>query len=94
MRMTPQFFSHDTESIHHLLKLLSQFKVVSGLEVNTSKTETMWLSKWKNRSDTPFNFNWPVEPISALGVFFSYDTTKTDELNFDEKLRNMEKILN
>ena len=61
---------------------------------NTSKTEAMWLGKWKDRSDTPFNFNWPVDPICALGVFFSYDTTKADKLNFDEKLRNTNKILN
>jgi len=87
-------FLSDTESINHLLKLLSQFKVVSGLVVNNSKTETMWLGKWKNRSDTPFNFNWPVDPICTLGVFFSYNTTKADKLNFDEKLRNMNKILN
>ena len=87
-------FLSNPESIRHLLKLLNQFKVVSGLEVNTSKTKAMWLGKWKNRSDTPFNFNWPVEPICALGVCFSYDTTKADKLNFDEKLQNTEKILN
>jgi len=75
-----------TDSISHLLKLLSQFKVVSGLEVNTSKTKAMWLGKWKNGSDTPFNFNWPVNPICALGVFFSHNTTKADKLNFNEKL--------
>ena len=67
---------------------------MSGLEVNTSKTEAMWLDKWKNKPDTPFNFNRPVEPICALGVFFSYDTTKADKPNFYEKLRNMEEILN
>ena len=31
---------------------------------------------------------------SALGVFFSYNTLKADKLNFDDKLRSMEKILN
>ncbi|KAL9968540.1 hypothetical protein ACROYT_G020647 [Oculina patagonica] len=87
-------FLSDTESVPHLLELLNQFKVVSGLEVNSTKTEAMWLGKWKNRCDTPFNFKWPVDPICALGVFFSYDTTKADKLNFDEKLRSMEKVLN
>ena len=87
-------FLRETESISHLLKLPSQFKVVSGLEVNTFKTEAMWLGKWKNRSDTPFNFNWPVGPICAFVVFFSYGITKADNLNFDKKLRNMETILN
>ena len=87
-------FLRDTESISHLLKLLDQFKTVSGLEVNASKTEAMWLGQWKNRRDTPFNISWPVDPICALGVFFSYDATKAAKLNFDEKLRSMEKILN
>ena len=90
---TTVFLSH-TESVPHLLELLNQFKVVSGLEVNSTKTEAMWLGKWKNRCDTPFNFKWPVDPICALGVFFSYDTIKADKLNFDEKLRSMEKVLN
>ena len=87
-------FLRDTESISYLLKLLDQFKTVSGLGVNASKTEAMWLGQWKNRRDTPFNINWPVDPICALGVFFSYDATKAAKLNFDEKLRSMEKILN
>ena len=87
-------FLRDTESISHLLKLLDQFKTVSGLEVNASKTEAMWFGQWKNRRDTPFNISWPVDPICALGVFFSYDATKAAKLNFDEKLRSMEKIFN
>ena len=49
---------------------------------------------WKNRQDTPFNFNYPQDPICALGVFFSYDTPKADKLNFVDKLRNMEKVFN
>ena len=47
----------DTESISHLLKLLDQFKTVSGLEVNASKNEAMWLGQWKNRRETPFNIS-------------------------------------
>ena len=54
----------------------------------------MWLGCWKDRRDTPFNFKWPDEPICALGVFFSYDKAKADKLNFDDKLRNMERVLN
>ena len=35
-----------------------------------------------------------LNPICALGVFFSYNTLKADKLNFDDKLRSMEKVLN
>ena len=56
-------------------------------------TSLKLLPAWKNRRDTPFNFSGPVNPICALGVFFSYDSTKAAKLNIDEKLRSMEKIL-
>ena len=87
-------FVRDTDSIIHLLNPLQRFEVCSVLEINTSKTEAMWLGCWKNRPDTPFGFKWPQEPIPALGVFFSYDTTKANELNFKNKMCGIEKILN
>ena len=87
-------FVNDTDSILHLLNMLEKFRSISGLQVNTSKTEALWLGCWKDRRDTPFNFKWPEDPICALGVFFSYNTLKADKLNFDDKLRSMEKILN
>ncbi|KAL9962045.1 hypothetical protein ACROYT_G031110 [Oculina patagonica] len=87
-------FVSDLNSIEHLLHMLKNFASTSGLQVNTSKTEAMWLGCWKDRQDTPFNFNWPQEPICALGVFFSYDSPRADKLNFGDKIRNMEKILN
>ena len=63
-------FVNDTDSILHLLNMLEKFRSISGLQVNTSKTEALWLGCWKDRSDTPFNFKWPEDPIRALGVFF------------------------
>lgn len=82
-------FVQDTDSILQLLNMLEKFRSMSGLQVNTSKTEALWLGCWKNRRDTPFNFKWPDEPICELGVFFSYDKAKVDKLNFDDKLRNV-----
>ena len=49
-----------------LLKVLNDFKEHSGLEINTTKTETMWLDKWKDRTDKPFAFKWPKEPVSGV----------------------------
>ena len=73
--------------------LLDKFKNLSGLEINTTKSEGMWLGRWKNKTETPFGFRWPRDPIKALGIFFSYDTNKSNELNFAEKIRNLEKTL-
>ena len=87
-------FVRDLDSIAHLLSLLDKFKNLSGLEINTKKTEGMWLGCWKNNTETPFGFRWPRDPIKALGIFFSYDLNKTNELNFVEKIKNLEKTLN
>ena len=46
------------------------------------------------KTDMPFGFRWPRDPIKALGNFFSYDENKTNELKFAEKIRNLEKTLN
>ena len=74
-------FVRDKESVLELLEFLREFSSLSGLEINTSKTEAMWLGQWKNNQDTPFGFKWPKEPILSLGVFFSHNQTDADELN-------------
>ena len=69
-------FVRDKESVLELLEFLREFSSLSGLEINTSKTEAMWLGQWKNNQDTPFGFKWPKEPILSLGVFFSHNQTE------------------
>ena len=80
-------FVRDLDSVDQLLTLPENFKNLSGLEINTTKSEGMWLGRWKNKTETPFGFRWPREPIKALGIFFSYDINRTNELNFEEKIR-------
>ena len=88
-------FVKDEESVEQLLRLLDEFKSLSGLEINTSKTDAMWLGCWRDKTHTPFNFKWPKEPICALGIYFSYNTEHhANKLNFEEKINNLEKTLN
>ena len=37
-------FVRDEESVEQLLRLLDEFKLISGLEINTSKTEAMYVA--------------------------------------------------
>ena len=87
-------FVKDEESVEQLLRLLDEFKSISGLEINTSKTEAMWLGCWIDKIRTPFNFKWLKDPICALGIYFSYNTEHANKLNFEEKINNLEKTLN
>ena len=66
-------FVRDRESVLELLSFLEELSSLSGLEINTSKTEAMWLGEWKNNQDTPFGFKWPKDPILSLGIFFSHN---------------------
>ena len=44
---------------------LEKFERCSGLKINQTKSEAMWLGKWKNREDTPFNVKWPKDSVFA-----------------------------
>ena len=75
-----------------LLRLFDEFKSISGLEINTSKTEAMWLGHWIDKTHIPCNFKVPKEPICALVIYLSYNTEHAKKLNFEEKMNNLEKI--
>ena len=87
-------FLKNPESMSHLLDLLEKFERCSGLKINHTKSEAMWLGKWKNREDTPFNVKWPKDSVYALGIYFSNSEKVSNKLNFYEKLDVLEKTLN
>ena len=64
-------FLRNQESMNVLLELLEKFERCSGLKINPTKSETIWLGKWKNRDDTPFDFKWPKKSVFVLGVLIS-----------------------
>ena len=63
----------DTNSAKILFDLLNSFEYISGLQINYTKTEGMWIGSSKNSNDKPFGIKWPDEPVKALGVYFTYD---------------------
>ena len=81
------------DSVSMLLKLLDDFKSISGLQINTYKTEAMWLGSWRNHIEKPFGFRWPQDSVHALGVHFLYDPQRSYKLNFEEKIHNLEQTL-
>ena len=96
------FFQHDdttavlsdVNSARILFKLLDDFKKLSGLAINPSKTEGMWIGSSRGNKTKPFGIKWPNEPIKALGVYYSYDPKLLLEKNFIEKLDTIKKLIN
>ena len=84
--------------IQHGLYLLScrdVFKDLSGLRINSSKTEGMWVGTSRSINKLkPFGIKWPDEPIKALGVYYTYDIKLLHEKNFIERLDNVKKLIN
>ena len=87
-------FLRNQESMNVLSQLLEKFERCSGLEINPTKSEAIWLGRWKNREDTPFNFKWPKESVFVYGVHFSNCKRTSDKLNFYDKLDALENTLN
>ena len=86
-------FVSDASSAQNLFETLRAFQDVSGLEINKTKTEGMWLGACKHNTSTPFDIAWPSEPIYALGIYFSYDEDEAFKKNFEQKLLSMKNLL-
>ena len=84
----------DRDSANALFNLLEVFRKLSGLKINTSKIEGMWVGSLRNNKSKPFGIKWSGEPIKALGVYYSYDTKLLHEKNFIERLDSVKKLVN
>ena len=84
----------DTNSAEVLFELLDQFRNISGLKINCSKTEAMWIGSLKESKEEFFGIKWPKIPIKALGVYFTYDQKLLKEKNFIERLDSIKKLIN
>ena len=51
-------FVSDIRSAQHLFKLFDQFEKCSGLKVNYTKTEAMWIGSSRNNTETPLALKW------------------------------------
>ena len=84
----------DRDSARALFNLLDVFRKLSGLKINTSKTEGMWIGSLRNDKSKPFGIKWNDEPIKALGVYYSHYTKLLHEKNFIERLDSVKKLIN
>ena len=75
-------FLHGIQSFKRLSITKDRFGICSGLKLNTEKTEALWLGR--NHDNSPhISIKKINKPIKILGVDFSYDWCKRQELNFN-----------
>ena len=63
----------DEIAAKHFLQVILDFGHISGLTLNMTKTEAVWLGVNINRTDKPLNIRWLALRIKVLGVYFGYD---------------------
>ena len=87
-------FCKDIFSLEKLLDLLSTFCDCSGLKLNVTKSEAMWLGKTANRKDMPFDVKWLRRSIYSLRTAFSYNRNLCETENFTSKINKFQKLFN
>ena len=83
-------------SLRSALNLLDQFSKYSGLTPNLEKTRCIWIGSSKERIDrlcTDIELQWSQEPFTVLGINFSLNLNEMIELNFDEKINDIRKLI-
>lgn len=87
-------FLKDHTHIKRAIELVNEFGKHSGLILNIDKTEGLQLGSDQNRTDEYGGIRWPTQPIRYLGIYIGYGKKQCDEMNWYQKLMNLEKVLN
>ena len=87
-------FLRDVQSLKNLFNVLAQFENCSGLRINQTKSELLWLRSLRYRKNTLLNLRLSEEPIYALGGHFSYDEQLAAKKNFFNRLDPLRRTLN
>ena len=77
------------DSVEKATQVLNSFGNISGLRLNPTKTKALWLGPCGDREEKPFGFNWPKEPVRALGIFISYNEKQNNKKNFLAKIEKL-----
>ena len=86
-------FLNGVNDVACVLQVLRDFQSISSLKVNYHKTEAMWLGCMRNSITKPGDVQW-TNSVKVLGIHFTYDDTEMINLNYNEKLKSLEKCLN
>ena len=75
------------------MQVVEKYERGSGAKLNTSKSEAIWLGRWRYNGASPFRFNW-VSKLRILGVYFSNGLVLVESENWRTKLDKLESVLN
>ena len=59
----------NNSSINEVFRQLRLYEEETGAKKNIGKTEGLFMGKWKNRHDKPFDCKWTNDEVFALGLW-------------------------
>ena len=68
------------------------FKKISGLKINFSKTQVIWIGSKKYSSDRlceNWNLSWGKTTFTVLGINFDVDISKITKINYEKYFKKM-----
>ena len=84
----------DKKSLKPLFKLLDEYAKISGLTINTEKTEVMWIGTKAMSTEQVAGLPPTKTAIKLLGVFITHNENEMMELNMEQKLRELSATFN
>ena len=91
------FLDGARESFCPCMCVLQQVPSMSGLNINVDKTKAVWIwsrKNWKLRFIPEINLDWIPVTFTVLGVVFSTYVLEIVTINFENKLNEMNEVLN
>ena len=93
---TQIFLDGSEASLRATLDILDKFYKMSGLKINKDKTKAIWIGSRINSTETlcrEHNLDWEQGPIKILGVTFSPEVFNIWDINSQDTLAKIEKII-
>ena len=84
----------DIEYVKAVLGFLSDFSTHSGLKLNTSKTEAVWLGRNVNKKDKPLGLHWNNDYFKCLRIWCHTDAKSMIDKNYKERIDELQHVLN
>ena len=83
----------DLNSAERVFNILEEFSKHSGLKINVTKTEGLWLGSDQNSDRTPLGIKWPAA-MKILGIYIGYNDDILYPLNFSKRILKIKTKLN
>lgn len=84
----------DENSARVFLSEITKFGKFSGLNINTSKSEAIWLGDRPPLFKLPNSIKWCKDPVKILGVYVGWDLKAAWEISLEKKITGLKRILN